>query len=140
MTSKLIPTTKLSFRQVFWRSMLRKSKDFQGNPRISQKIPRISKEILALSPKSSFFQHKLARQGNMDDSMLPKTGNGPTTWVPMPCGPKSAIPKPNTVFRANGSPWMLAAGPFGAPPAYKYKRMSLKDPPPWSFFIAIKRR
>ena len=52
---------------------------------------------------------------------------GPNASMAM--SPKSAIPKPNTVFRAYGSPWMLATGPFGAPPAYGQQEDVITLPP-----------
>ena len=133
MTCKLSPTTKIHLAPNFWRVQLRISKNFLKNPRISQKIPRISKEILVLSPKMaekpkemlsfspkcSFFQHKSARQG-----FYGPVWQRPPSGAPMPCGPKNAIPKPNCVFRAYGSPLMLAMGPIRGPTGLWHKRMS----------------
>ena len=114
MTCKLSPTTKIDLQPVFWRVHLRISKNFQGNLKTSQKIPRISKEILVFSRKCSFFQHKSARQGNMDIPFhVPKTGNGPTTWVPMPCAPKMPFPSPTGFSEAMEAPCSLQRAPSG---------------------------
>ena len=90
MTCKLSPTTKLRFSPVFLRSgpcMARKS---QENLRIFKKIQRISKEILVLSPKCSFFQHKSARQGFYGRWM----SRGTSAQVPEKCHSQAQLGSP----------------------------------------------
>ena len=88
------------------------------------------------TPKMSFFQHKLARQGF--HGRFPGDGRPPT-----PASPKPPILKQNSVFLR---PWMTKTcnGPLRGPqPRMAQEDVIENPPPPWSkkyIHPVIKRR